>query len=63
MKFPDDIFPSKFEYDMYVGSYRVRVFLADSTTLPREMLVSCLLRQIDVANEELARLRNAEVFD
>jgi len=46
-----------------VGSYRVRVFLADSTTLPREMLVSCLLRQIDVANEELARLRNAEVFD
>jgi len=57
MRLPDDVFPTKFEYDMYVGSARVGLFMAETAPLARDVVVACLLKNIDTANEELARLR------
>jgi len=54
---PDDVFPTKLEYDLYVSSYRVRLFMAETAALERDVVLACLLRQIDAANEEMARLR------
>jgi len=58
MRFPHDVFPTKFEYDLYVGGGRVVLFMKETEPLTREAVVACLLKNIDTANNELAILRH-----
>jgi len=58
LKLPDDVFPTRLEFEAYATTYRVRVFMMETLALDREVVVACLLRNIDVGNDEMARLRD-----
>jgi len=62
MRLPDDIFPTKYEYDLYRGSPRVKLFMAETKPLTKEVVVACLLKQIDRGNTEIARLKREGVI-
>jgi len=60
MRLPDDVFSGPLEYQAYFGTYRVGDFMRSTNELTRNVVVCCLLKQIDIANKELARLRVIE---
>ncbi len=57
MRLPDDVFPTPLQYHAYVATYRVRVFMEETSALDREVVLACLLKNIDTANDEIARLK------
>ncbi len=57
MKLPDDVFPTRYDYEAYASTYRVCLFREETRDLPRGLIVACLLKQIDRVNLELAKLK------